>query len=155
MKDWIYEEAPLLKAWGVLVLLIILPWLLPGDPTVVAMKYSIFSWFLSVLIPFITMCSIRYIRGKEWREKYPPYRAREFGVWGYFWRSIVSMLFSQLVVLILCKILLGSVSTQSVAFNQICVIIVTPFIVWLLFCRARLVFAKKVIMYIQGMSISE
>ena len=145
MKAWVRDEASLLTAWAILLVLV-LPSLFIADSGFVQYAF----WTLMLLsFPL----SIRYIRGKKVQARKPPYQEKELGVWGYFWRSWVSLWVVVLLVGLGSCLLTGTAPLVDSFFGQASFLVAAPFVVWLLFCKERLAFAKRIFLYLNGMPV--
>ena len=153
MMIWINEEAPLLKAWFILMLVLILPNLIFKDPNIQAQSYSILDYILSAILLFFILVCVRYIRGKKVEVNKPPYGEINLNTWGYIWRTFVAYIFNMVFVLGAVYLFTGETNPLGSIFNQILIILATPFVIWVLFCKERINFIKKAIMYLRGMPI--
>ena len=152
MNKWIFEEITLLKGWLLLAALMLL--MVGVDPasssTEYARQYPIFiDYIFSILHPLYILICIRYIRGKGKTSKKPPYHEIEIGIWGYFWRGYATTLVSMLPLLLFI-VVFGSGMKIHWSLGTLISLVITPFVVWCLFCKNRIEFAKNAYMYLRG-----
>ena len=134
MKNWIIEESSLLKAWIVFYIISSLLVIVYSTKT-----YSVLIYFIWALYTLYLLICLRYIRGDN------------LGIWGYVWRALVSFCALELIILLMFFMPM-EIIPNGLIFIFV-VILVTPFAVWLLFCRDRITLAKKVVMYLRGMPV--
>jgi hypothetical protein len=145
VKAWIRNEAALLIAW-VILLVLVLPRLFMTDSGFV-------QYIFWTLMLFSLPLSIRYIRGKKIQARKAPYQEKELGIWGYFWRSWVSLWVVVLLVGLGSYLIAGTVFRVDSFFGQVLFLAAVPLVVWLIFCKERIAFARKKFLYFSGMPV--
>ncbi|MDO8826199.1 hypothetical protein [Methylophaga sp.] len=151
MKNWIIKEMPLLKAWVILFAINVL--LSLSEPNFEIKSNLITQYLITTLFFLFLLICIRYIRGKYIQSrKFPSYQI-EMGVWGYIWRFLVTIWVTSIFVLLGIYLITGQVLQNNPLLGQIIFVIASPFVVWLLFCKERIAFVKKVLFYLRGIPI--
>lgn len=145
MKTWITSEAPLLKAWSILLILVL--------PRLYIRNSSIDQYIFWTLMLFLLPISIRYIRGNRIQTRKPPYQEREMGVWSYFWRSWVALWAVVLLIGFASYLTTGTAFRVDTFFGQVLWLAAVPLVVWLIFCKERIAFAKRTFLYVTGMPV--
>lgn len=145
MIKWLSEEPAMIKAWIVLLLLSSLSMFLGYY------KPQGFTIFVSIFAQLYTLACIRYIRGSVVKTEHADIIVKKLTVWGYIWRNFVSMFICIFSVIIVKLIILGSnikiTQTQFITFY----FVMFPIIVWGLFCKQRIAFLRRFLMYFPKM----
>lgn len=142
LKDWLHKETSLVQTFFILIFVYLMLDALPQDPEVPMPSYSVLVYILSVVSLALSLLCIRYIRGNN---------PVLYNV-GYIWRYVVTSSFTFLIFALLSNFILRvNIVDIPTEINLLFTLLLTPIVVWMFFCKERIEFLKKVIVYFKGM----
>ena len=155
MKDWIVEEASLIKAGFIYSSLMILLALNPGSENIGSEVGSslIIEALTAACLPFYFVLCIRYIKGSTKTSNKPPYHQTPLTVWDYVWRAFVAMWVTTIPLTFILTIWPDVIRNTHWLIVTMITLIEVPIVILVLFCSDRIAFLKKMFLFFKGIRL--